>query len=180
MNGSSSRRRWVLALGGLGLLGAAMIASVVIAFGQGEERPTGVHRVGPIPPRTASTVLKMPADADCAGCHVIDDGTIGLAPIPAIAHPVDGWRRCTACHSAERLVTPAPGHDGIDSVACLSCHTVETPAGPPRPHGMDRNQGCLECHETERVHVPESMLDRPDEFCWLCHQATETGWTPGG
>jgi hypothetical protein len=114
---------------------------------------------------------EIPANANCAGCHVAADGSIGTH-IPAIGHPLEGWRVCTACHAPARLVTTAPGHTGIHEDQCLVCHTKTTPLPPARPHAPTRNKGCFDCHGTTAP-LPADMSHRDDTTCWLCHRATQ-------
>ena len=91
--------------------------------------------VGPTPTPTASPSaspssamalspigIEMPADSDCAACHVTTSGTVGTRPIPQLAHPLWGFRDCTACHSNDSLVKTAPGHSGLHRDQCLVCH----------------------------------------------------------
>jgi hypothetical protein len=116
--------------------------------------------------------IEIPEGADCSGCHLQKDGTLGTNPIPQVGHPVQGWTDCTQCHTAERLVQTAPGHTGIHKEQCLVCHQGEKPLPVPRPHPPTRNTGCLECHG-KTVELPTDMSHRPDTTCWLCHRTTE-------
>jgi len=117
--------------------------------------------------------LAMSVDADCAGCHVTDNGTIGLRPVPGIAHPLEGWTNCTACHSSERLVATAPGHTGIHADACLTCHQPgDLPAPLTRPHREFQNTACLDCHGSTAP-LPPDMTHRGETVCWLCHRLPE-------
>lgn len=122
--------------------------------------------------------VEIPQSADCTGCHLRTDGTLGSNPVPAIGHPVEGWNDCTACHQTSRLVTTAPGHTGIHRDDCLVCHTKSTPLPEARPHPPIRNTGCFECHGTTAP-LPTDMSHRPDANCWLCHRATpQLGGSP--
>jgi hypothetical protein len=114
--------------------------------------------------------LPMPPDADCSACHVTSEGTIGLRPVPPIAHPLEGWSDCTACHAPARLVTTAPGHSGIHADACLTCHRAgDLPAPLSRPHRERQNTACLDCHGS-LAPLPADMAHRTDTVCWLCHR----------
>jgi hypothetical protein len=116
------------------------------------------------------TWVSMPADADCSACHLTAEGLIGLRPVPAIAHPLDGWSDCTACHAPERLVQTAPGHSGIHAAACLTCHQEgNLPAPLSRPHRERQNTACLDCHGSVAP-LPTDMAHRTDTVCWLCHR----------
>jgi len=114
--------------------------------------------------------LIMPDTADCAACHLKTDGTVGVNPIPAIAHPLDGWTNCAACHSNERLVAVAQGHGGIPTNECLVCHTSTTAAAPARPTHVTADAQCMSCHGSA-VSLPAAMATRPTTTCWLCHRA---------
>jgi hypothetical protein len=127
----------------------------------------------PSPSATAAVPagVPMPEGADCLACHAARDGTIGSNAIPVIAHPIDGWRACTGCHSTDRLVATAPGHSGIHAADCLTCHTKSTPAAPARPHAADQNIACTQCHGP-KVALPADHAGRTETTCWLCHPAS--------
>lgn len=115
----------------------------------------------------------VPATADCAGCHLTDQGVIGLRNIPAMGHPLDGWRNCTACHATDRLVATAPGHTGIHADDCLTCHVPgNLPAPLSRPHQDRENTECLTCHGVTAP-LPADMTHRSQSVCWLCHRLPE-------
>ncbi len=122
--------------------------------------------------------LILPDTADCAACHISTDGIVGVNPIPAIAHPLDGWTNCAACHSNERLVAVAPGHAGISTNECLVCHTSTTAAAPARPAHVTADAQCLSCHGSA-VGLPADMATRPTTTCWLCHRAPASTNTTG-
>jgi hypothetical protein len=123
--------------------------------------------------RDVMTWLGMSADSDCAGCHVTEGGTVGLRPVPPIAHPLKGWTNCTACHASERLVDTAPGHTGIHAEDCLTCHQPgDLPAPLTRPHGELQNGDCLGCHGSSAP-LPTDMAHRSESVCWLCHRLPE-------
>jgi hypothetical protein len=113
----------------------------------------------------------IPTSNSCVLCHE-SGGSAGLKPVPAVGHPIEGWGRCTVCHTGERLGKNAPGHDGIPEEECLNCHKAPT-AGPPitQPHARFQDQQCLDCHGTY-AHLPTSMVGRNQDECWLCHKPT--------
>jgi hypothetical protein len=111
----------------------------------------------------------IPTSNACILCHE-SGGSVGLKVVPAIGHPLEGWRRCASCHSGEKLGRTAPGHDGIPETECLNCHKVAT-AGPTitQPHSKLQDQKCLDCHGTY-AHLPTSMVSKKETECWLCHK----------
>jgi hypothetical protein len=116
--------------------------------------------------------ISMPPEANCSACHLDAGGVVGTRPIPALAHPLEGWTDCTACHAENRLVETAPGHSSLHKDDCLTCHSVpsaEAPA-PPRPHHLVSGQACVSCHGSEAP-LPTDMAGRNN--CWLCHAGTE-------
>jgi hypothetical protein len=129
----------------------------------------------PSPAATASsapfmTWISMPADANCSACHITDQGNVGLVTVPAIAHPLQGWTDCTACHSNDSLVATAPGHTGIHASDCLLCHQpAQLPPPLSRPHRDRQNQDCLDCHGSTAP-LPTDMAHRSQSVCWLCHR----------
>lgn len=133
-------------------------------------------------PRSAMALspiaIEMPAGADCAACHVTSSGTVGTKPIPKLAHPLLGFRDCTACHKPDGLVQTAPGHSGIHKNECLVCHQVPvdvTASGslaPMRPEHMGIDQPCTACHGVdEHAPLPADMQGR--DSCWICHNGPE-------
>jgi len=134
--------------------------------------PTIEPTASPVP----STEIKMgnaiiPANAQCAGCHAGGTGTIGLTAIPVMAHPLEGWSKCTNCHAPEKLVDTAPGHTGIHASECTVCHKAgDLPAPLSRPHRENQNVACLSCHGTPTAPLPTDMIHRKESTCWLCHR----------
>lgn len=129
-------------------------------------------------PRSAMALspvgIEMPADADCAACHETTDGTVGTKDIPELAHPLWGWRDCTACHAPGRLVATAPGHSGLHKDECLVCHKVPETAmasAAPRPHHVYEGKTCLDCHG-KQAPLPTDMAGRTN--CWVCHSGADT------
>jgi cytochrome c7-like protein len=115
----------------------------------------------------------MGPDADCGACHVSPDGGIGAVAIPALAHPLEGWGDCTACHADDRLVQTAPGHSSLHRADCLVCHKapVLTGSPPPRPHHIVTGEPCISCHDNSTAPLPTDMAGRTN--CWICHSGTE-------
>jgi predicted CXXCH cytochrome family protein len=153
----------------------AVVATLaIIAFGLRD--PGGYIGAEPSPTPEPSMPL-MGSDLggvfteDCLGCHVTEDGTIGLNPVPALAHPLEGWSECTECHAPSRLVQTAPGHDGVHAGQCLSCHKESTAEAPPRPHPPTQSQDCLSCHGSTAP-LPPEMAERPENACFICHQSS--------
>lgn len=114
----------------------------------------------------------IPTSASCVLCHETG-GSGGLKPIPAIGHPLEGWRRCVTCHTNDLLGRTAPGHIDIPEEECLNCHKLP-PEGPTitQPHSTLQDQNCLDCHGTY-AHLPSSMVGKDEATCWLCHKPTE-------
>jgi hypothetical protein len=137
--------------------------------------PTPTPTVEPAASPTPSAPILMggailPADAQCSGCHQTAAGTIGLAEIPVIAHPQEGWSKCTSCHTTARLVDTAPGHSGIHASECTICHKAgDLPAPLSRPHRANQNVACLTCHG-KTAPLPSDMTHRAESVCWLCHR----------
>jgi hypothetical protein len=92
-----------------------------------------------------------------------------VKPIPALGHPLEGWRSCLTCHTNEDLGRKAPGHLGIDESECTNCHKV-APQGPAITQAHSQlSQPCLACHGNV-AHLPSSMVGRDQTECWLCHK----------
>lgn len=138
----------------------------------GTPAPSGEPIVSPQP----STEIRMggavvPANAQCAACHLNGTGTIGLDAIPVMAHPLEGWSKCTNCHAPDKLVDTAPGHTGIHASECTVCHKPgDLPAPLSRPHRENENVACLSCHGTPTAPLPADMTHRKEATCWLCHR----------
>lgn len=126
---------------------------------------------------TSPLGIEMSANADCGACHLTASGAVGTKTIPVMAHPLWGWRDCTACHATDRLVATAPGHSGLHRDECLVCHKVPDAAAlasrpPLRPEHMGNTQPCTSCHgEDEHAPLPASMQGRNN--CWICHNGPE-------
>jgi hypothetical protein len=114
----------------------------------------------------------IPTSSACVLCHGTG-GTAALKTIPALGHPLEGWRQCVICHTDEKLGRTAPGHIGIAQTECLNCHKVAQP-GPAitAPHSRLQDQHCLDCHGSF-AHLPSSMASRHEDQCTLCHKPTE-------
>jgi len=89
-----------------------------------------------------------------------------------MAHPLEGWRDCTACHANDRLVKTAPGHSSLHRADCLVCHKPPAPGTTPagRPHHIPTDQPCIACHG-KTAPLPTDMAGRSN--CWVCHAGTE-------
>lgn len=121
--------------------------------------------------------VPMPADANCAACHITTNGTVSTRDIPRMAHPLEGWTDCTACHSTGSLVATAPGHSGLHKDECLVCHKppdAATASPPPmRPEHMGLTAPCTSCHGLDQhAPMPANMVGRGDN-CWICHNGPE-------
>jgi hypothetical protein len=111
----------------------------------------------------------IPTSSACVLCH----GAGGeVKVVPAILHPLEGWRRCLVCHTNEDIGRKAPGHEGIAEEECLNCHKVSQ-GGPAitQPHAKLQDQKCLSCHGGV-AHLPSSMASSREEDCVLCHKPT--------
>ncbi len=133
----------------------------------------------PLSPMANSPVgIQMAANADCSACHVTTNGTVGTKNIPVMAHPLWGWRNCTACHTTGSLVSTAPGHSGLHKDDCLVCHKApdagSAASNPPlRPEHMGYTEPCTSCHgQDQHAPLPDSMKGRGDN-CWICHNGPE-------
>jgi hypothetical protein len=149
----------------------------------GRSEPTPIPSLAPsttpLSPMANSPIgIQMSSTADCAACHVTKNGTVGTKDIPVMAHPLWGWRDCTACHSTGSLVATAPGHSGLHKDDCLVCHKVPTASAvtsnpPLRPEHMGNTQPCTTCHGVDdHAPLPDSMKGRGDN-CWICHNGPE-------
>lgn len=132
----------------------------------------------PLSPMALSPVaIAMPENADCRACHTTDEG-IGTKAIPVMAHPLFGWRNCTACHDTASLVKTAPGHTGLHRDQCLLCHKTRSETGqdsppPLRPEHMGTDKPCTACHGVDQhAPLPASMAGRGNN-CWICHNGPE-------
>lgn len=110
----------------------------------------------------------IPTTNACILCH----GAGGeVKTIPAMLHPLEGWRRCVVCHTNGALGRTAPGHEDIAEEECLNCHKIAE-AGPAitQPHAALHDQRCLDCHGSV-AHLPSSMASTKETGCVLCHKA---------
>ena len=154
-------------------LGAFVAVAVVLPetgtalFAARTPAPTAAPGPSASPEALAPMEIATPADSDCAGCHQAS-GLIEVKDVPAMAHPVQGWSDCTACHADDRLVKTAPGHTGIHRDLCLACHREPEPGASalPRPHHVVEGKACIACHGSSAP-LPTGMAGRTD--CWLCH-----------
>jgi hypothetical protein len=165
----------ILFVGGFVL--ATVVPEMARVIGSGPVAPLGAPTpspspTAPAPMSFAPSRIVMAPGADCGGCHLDPSGGITTRPIPMLAHPLEGWRDCTACHADDRLVETAPGHTGIHRSDCLACHKVPNVEGsaPPRPHHLPTTGTCVSCHGKEAP-LPTDMTGRTN--CWICHSGTE-------
>ncbi|MCI0585180.1 MAG: cytochrome c family protein [Chloroflexi bacterium] len=140
--------------------------------------PAASPTAKPSPSSVMSPIgIGMPVDADCGACHLDATGVVGTKDIPTLAHPLEGWKDCTACHADDRLVQSAPGHSSLHKADCLTCHRVADAEGtaPPRPHHLVTGQSCVTCHGNQPsasgAPLPTDMAGRNN--CWICHSGTE-------
>jgi len=167
--------RWIRLLIGLNALLVALLAGglLINLWNSSAGHPAQAAEANPSPsPETFQMGLAhIPTNNDCELCHVAG-GSAGLKTVPAILHPIEGWRRCTACHTDTTLGRVAPGHQGIAEEECLNCHK-EGQAGPAitQPHAALQDQHCLDCHGSV-AHLPSSMASTAESDCVLCHKPT--------
>ncbi|MEW5992720.1 MAG: hypothetical protein AB1736_15435 [Chloroflexota bacterium] len=165
----------------IALVGTFVLVTVlpeVVRLAANPPAPTASPTPVPSPSSAMSPIgIGMPADADCGACHLDASGIVGTRDIPALAHPLEGWTDCTACHANDSLVRSAPGHSGLHKTDCLTCHRVPSAEGtaPPRPHHLVTGTSCVTCHGTQPTAsgapLPTDMAGRSN--CWICHSGTE-------
>jgi hypothetical protein len=170
----SGLERWIGVLVVLNVLVVASLLAVVI-YDQ-LDGPPGHPAQAALSPSASVELMPMglahiPTSSSCVLCHQTG-GSAGLKNIPALGHQLEGWRRCTVCHTNDKLGRTAPGHAGIPEEECLNCHKVAQP-GPAitQPHSRLQDQHCLDCHGTY-AHLPSSMASRHEDSCTLCHKPT--------
>jgi hypothetical protein len=170
----------ILLVAGFLLLVALPDVGGLTAFVTPTPAPTATPRPTPGSAMALSPIgIQMPKDANCEACHVTTAGTVGTRPIPKLAHPLWGFRDCTACHKPDGLVQTAPGHSSLHKDDCLVCHQVADPAAttdstlaPMRPEHMGGDQPCTTCHGVDKhAPLPEDMKGR--DHCWICHNGSE-------
>jgi hypothetical protein len=174
------RRRLAISVLELGLaVGAAVVlvgavpelARLGLGSPAGDVQP-GASSPPVVPGSLAPIMVVMSPDADCGACHLDAVGGVRTPVIPVMAHPLEGWRDCTACHANDRLVKTAPGHSSLHKADCLVCHQAPVAgASPaPRPHHIPTDQPCIACHG-KTAPLPTDMAGRNN--CWVCHSGTE-------
>jgi hypothetical protein len=175
------RRHWFeigVAIIGLGIVAVAGVLALNVAAtstgagGEAQASPSAAPSSSQGPVAPIAVPIDMKLRDDCLACHLQASGGVGTRPIPALAHPLEGWSKCTSCHATDSLVKTAPGHTGIHADQCLTCHTKYSPPAPDRPHTADENLDCLRCHGTTKAHLPTTMAGWQDTTCWLCHRAS--------
>lgn len=156
-----------------GFLLAAWLPEVTGNVDQSVVSPTATATPSAAPPGGSVPIgLQVMPGTECMACHLDPSGAIGAARATVLAHPLEGWKDCTACHADDRLVRTAPGHSGIHKADCLACHKVPDAEGtaPPRPHHLVADATCVSCHGTEAP-LPTDMTGRNN--CWICHGGEE-------
>jgi hypothetical protein len=183
MRGFIARHAYWISVGALTVAIVLLGGWVAVNIAVPELERAGIITTGATPGPTADATASpsasapiimggaiLPNGAQCAGCHQTATGGIGLREIPDIAHPVEGWSKCTSCHATARLVDTAPGHSGIHASECAVCHkTGDLPAPLSRPHRVNENVACLDCHGSTAP-LPSDMTHRAEAVCWLCHR----------
>ena len=159
----------------------ALVAFLVVVFGIALSGylPTAGHPAQASPsvqPSASAGLMTMglahiPTNSPCILCHE-GGGSGGLKIIPAITHPLEGWRLCLSCHTEATLNLQAPGHQGIAETECLNCHKEAVP-GPAitQPHAQLQDQHCLDCHGSVS-HLPSTMATMKESECTWCHKPT--------
>jgi hypothetical protein len=176
-------RRTLVTAAGIGglVIGVVLVAgaagAIIGNFTKGDPddalaTPSAPASAAPSPSLSIADQVNMKLMGDCTACHSTPDGGVGTKPIPALAHPLQGWSDCTGCHAPDKLVQTAPGHTGIHKDQCTVCHTKYSPPAPDRPHPAGLQLDCLSCHGTTKAHLPTTMRGWKDTTCWLCHRAT--------
>lgn len=157
------------------LIAAGLAAAVFVGLWTTGNRPAQLSAVAaatvstPSPELMPMGLAHIPTSSACVLCHT---GGGEIKAVPAILHPIEGWRRCVTCHTNESLGRVAPGHDGIAETECLNCHK-NAPAGPAitQPHAALHDQKCLDCHGGV-AHLPSSMATAREDQCVICHKPT--------
>ena len=166
--------RWIAALVVLNVVAVAILVATVV-LDQLNSTPGHPPQAEASPSASielmAMGLAHIPTSNACVLCHEAG-GSAGLKVIPAIGHPLEGWRSCSTCHTNTKLGRAAPGHDGIAEAECLNCHKI-APPGPAitQPHSQLQDQLCLDCHGSY-AHLPSSMASRDEDSCTLCHKPT--------
>lgn len=152
-------------------IAAIGLIAVIVLFGMSSGPGTKPPQIAPRPSASSELIAMgaahIPTTNACVLCH----GSGGqVKTIPAILHPVEGWRRCLTCHDDENLGRAAPGHDGIAEEECLNCHkTSQTGPAITRPHAALADRQCLTCHGSV-AHLPATMASSREADCVLCHK----------
>jgi hypothetical protein len=151
----------------IALLAGTMVAQWVRIIPPQNAVGTSGPSESPSPEVMQMGLAHIPTSNACVLCHY-SGGEAGLKPIPALAHPLEGWTSCLTCHTDESLGRTAPGHEGIAQSECLNCHK-EAPQLPITQAHANLNEPCLDCHGTV-AHLPSSMVGRNQDDCSLCHK----------
>lgn len=168
--------RWIRLLIGANVV-LVLALMVVVLLDAAHSTAGHPPQSSPTPGPSASVELMpmglahIPTSDACVLCHE-GGGSGGIKTIPALGHPLEGWRECLVCHTDAKLGRSAPGHAGIPQSECLNCHKEAKP-GPPitQPHTALHDQHCLDCHGNV-AHLPSSMASRNEDECTVCHKPT--------
>lgn len=170
------KKKLNVAIGLLVFANVVLIAFLVGTLGLDLASAKPGHPEQATPSPSASDLMPMglahiPTSNACVLCHETSGG-IGLRTVPALGHPLEGWRQCLVCHGDTKLARLAPGHAGIAETECLNCHKLAQP-GPAitMPHLKLQDEHCLDCHGSV-AHLPSSMASRKETSCTLCHKPT--------
>lgn len=171
------RRTINLALTALVAANLVLVGALVLILGLDIRGSSPGHPAQATPTPTASVDLlpmglaHIPTNSACVLCHEAG-GSASLKIVPALGHPLEGWRSCLVCHGDATLARLAPGHDGIVETECLNCHRAPA-AGVAitMPHLALQDAHCLDCHGSF-AHLPTSMASRKETSCTLCHRPT--------
>lgn len=178
LTGVPVRRTVNLAMGLLVAANLLLVGSLVVLLGTDILRSSPGHPEQASPTPSASVDLMpmglahIPTSNACVLCHQ-GGGSAGLKTVPALGHPLEGWRQCLTCHGDAKLARLAPGHDGIAESECLNCHKIARPGQAiTMPHLRLQDSHCLDCHGTY-AHLPSSMASRKETSCTLCHKPAD-------
>ena len=158
----------ILVIGILALTMVADWAKVLPSIGTGSPASSASVEPSASPEQMQMGLAHIPTSNSCLLCHV-SGGSSGVKTIPALGHPLEGWRACLTCHTDEKLGRTAPGHAGIAQTECLNCHKVAQDGPAITQAHAQLDKPCLDCHGSV-AHLPSSMVGRNQDECWLCHK----------
>jgi hypothetical protein len=107
----------------------------------------------------------IPTSNACVLCH----GSGGEVKIvPAVLHPLEGWRRRLGCHGDVAHLPESMASTDEDD--CVLCHKPTELPPPTYPHVADARLSCRTCHQSAEVGgLPIDHALRGDATCLLCH-----------